>query len=376
MSLADRLVDEIRAHGPLTVEGFMERALYDPAEGYYSTAVQRSGRTGDFFTSVDAGPLFGQLIAELAARVWAQRGGAAFDLVEAGAGNGRLTGDVLDALKAEQPECYRSVRVTLVERSPAARRAHGAVAARHSGIALGSTAAVPAPVSGFLFANELLDAMPVHRVVQTRDGLREVYVTAEASHLALVLGPLSDPALGAYFESAGVTLPEGVTADISPAAVAWTAAAARHLDWGAILLIDYGAEAAELFSARHPDGTLVSYARHQLDPASPRASRRCPAWLEAPGQRDLTAHVDFTSVGRAAERGGARRGWLVDQTRLLLGLGLADRLSAVSGTGVDDVRWRLAAKTLAAPHGIGASHRALLVSKGIDGTRLLRPVSP
>jgi SAM-dependent MidA family methyltransferase len=374
MSLTDRLIDEIRARGALTVAEFMERALYDPAEGYYAKVAQRSGRAGDFFTSVDAGPLFGQLIAELAARAWSRHPAAPFDLVEAGAGNGRLMRDVLDTLLAERPDCYRALRATLVERSEVARQAHDAIASVHAGIPVASSGEVPERFEGLLFANELLDAMPVHRVVQTRHGLREVYVVVDAGRLAIALGQPSNDAVVSYLDAAGVSLPQGVTADISPAAVAWTAGAAQRLRWGAILLIDYGHEASALFSDHHRDGTLVSYTRHQLDPVSRDAGPRHPAWLEDAGQRDLTAHVDFTSVSRAAEREGARREWLVDQTRLLLGLGLATRLSGTHGSGLGDVKWRLAAKTLAGPHGLGGSHQALLLSKGLDAARLLTPV--
>ena len=161
-------------------------------------------------------------------------------------------------------------------------------------------------------------------------------------------------------------------ADVSPAAVAWTGDAARRLVRGAMLLIDYGHEASTLFAGHLLGGTLASYARHRLDPSRAREdSPRHPAWLEEPGQRDLTAHVDFTSVARVAEREGARREWLVDQTRLLLGLGLAERFAAVRGSGVADVRWRLAAKTLVGPQGLGESHKALLFTKGLSGAGLL-----
>ena len=356
----------------MTVAAFMERALYDPDGGYYTGAGQRSGRDGDFYTSVDAGPLFGQLLAELIARVWARHREANFDLVEAGAGNGRLMGDVLDALRTSHAECHASLRVRLVERSAVARQAHDALAARHDPLPVHSSPDLPERFDGLLFANELLDAMPAHRLVQTDRGLREAYVREDAGRLALGLGPVSSPALASYVGEVGVELPAGATVDVSPAAVAWVGDAARRLGRGAMLLIDYGHEARTLFAGHLLGGTLASYARHRLDPSRAREnSPRHPAWLEEPGQRDLTAHVDFTSVARAAEREGARREWLVDQTRLLLGLGLAGRFATASGSGVADVRWRLAAKTLVGPQGLGESHKALLLTKGLHGAGLL-----
>ena len=370
-SLLARLLDEIRGHGPLTVAAFMERALYDPGDGYYTSAAQRSGRAGDFYTSVDAGPIFGQVLAEFVVRAWRQRPAAPFDLVEAGAGNGRLARDVLDALRTWHPDCHASLRVTLVERSALARAAHDGLRVEHAPLSITSSPDLPDAFEGVLIANELLDAMPFHRVVQTDGGLQEAYVTVEGDTLALTLGDVSSPVVGSYLDGAGVSLPVHGIADVSPAAAEWSREAARRLRWGAMLLIDYGYEAADLFSEYRLGGTLASYARHQLDPSRERDTPSRPAWLEDPGQRDLTAHVDFTTVARAAESAGARREWFGDQTRLMLGLGLADRLAAVSGPGVADVKWRLAAKTLVGPHGIGGTHRALLMTKGISGGSLV-----
>ena len=101
--LHDRIVSIVRESGPITVARFMNLALYDPEDGYYTSAAQRSGKQGDFYTSVDVSPLFGELIAEQLAEMWEvlRSGGAdRFDLVEAGAGNGRLARDILDAAAA------------------------------------------------------------------------------------------------------------------------------------------------------------------------------------------------------------------------------------------------------------------------------------
>ena len=173
MSLLDHIVSEIRSRGPLTVAEFMERALYHPELGYYTRAQQRSGRDGDFFTSVDVGPLFGEAIAAQLAEMWEvlkAAGAGRFDVVEAGAGNGRLARDVMDAAAAHFPDCYSHIKLTLVERSAAARAAQPATLGPHMACRPLLRSTLPPAITGVIFANELLDAFPVHVVTRTTEG--------------------------------------------------------------------------------------------------------------------------------------------------------------------------------------------------------------
>lgn len=340
----------------------MERALYDPTHGYY-TAGRRSGAGGDFYTSVDAGPAFGRLLARQFRRMWEAAGRPpAFDLVEAGAGNGQLMRDVLDALAVESPDTYAATRITLVERSAGARVEHAARLEPHHTRPTSSTAAVPDGIHGVLFANELLDALPVHRVVATEQGLREVYVTVREDRLLTVLGPLSSDALAAYFADVGVAPLVGVVADVSLAGVTWVREAARAITRGYLLLIDYGHDAHRLFGDAHRSGTLRAYRRHLVDP--PTGPWGGPAWLDRPGEQDLTAQVDFTAVRRAAELEGLT--WLgcVPQGRWLLSLGLGDLLEQASGTSVADVRDRLQLRSLILPDGPAGTHHVLVAARG------------
>ena len=164
----------------MTVAAFMDLALYDPSLGYYARAAQRSGRAGDFYTSVDVGPLFGDLlelqIAEMADILDAtsalddrpgagERRDAGVDLVEAGAGNGRLSADILRAAKNRHPELFTRLRLHLVEGSPEARRAQPATLVDVAPRPVSSSDSLPEAFEGILVANELLDALPVHQVV-------------------------------------------------------------------------------------------------------------------------------------------------------------------------------------------------------------------
>jgi SAM-dependent MidA family methyltransferase len=379
----------------------MELALYEPELGYYARVPRRSGRAGDFFTSVDVGPLFGELLeiqlAELS-RILNSRfqiPNSSFDLVEAGAGNGRLSADILGAAKRRDPAFYESVRLHLVEASAEARRAQGDTLADVADRVVSSGPALPESFHGVLVANELLDALPVHQVVMRASGLREVYVDSAtrgaagrgagvrcqvpvpgtgarhqsqtpppAPFLILREGPLSTPALAAYLDRLGVTLEPGWRVEINLQAVDWIRDAASRLERGFIILIDYGHEARDLYSASHSAGTLTTFARHRSQ--GPESSTEAPAWLQHPGDQDLTAHVDFTSVRAAAEAEGLTTIGFLDQTYFLLGL--------VDGLELDDRKARAALKTLVMPGGLGSTHKVLILGKGV-GTPALRGCS-
>jgi len=379
--LTNPIVDAIHERGPLTVAAFMDLALYHPELGYYARAPQRSGRAGDFFTSVDVGPLFGELlalqIAEMANILTTHHPHTAefptVDLVEAGAGNGRLSADVLRALRRDDPDAYTRVRLHLVETSAAARREQPAILDDIADRLASSASAVPDSYEGVLFANELLDALPVHQVVMREDGLREVYVDLNAATGALAVreGPPSTPALVEYLKRLDVTLEPGWRVEINLAAVEWMRDASRRLRRGFLVLIDYGHPACELYSATHAGGTLTSFARHRM--AGPETGTADPPWLANPGAQDITAHVDFTSVRAAAEAEGLETIGFLDQTYFLLGLyGAQD--TAATLTDSASLRTRLALKTLLMPGGLGSTMKVLILGKGV-GTPPLRGCS-
>jgi SAM-dependent MidA family methyltransferase len=368
----------------MTVARFMEIALYDPVGGYYAVARRRSGQAGDFYTSVDVSALFGATLAQLVARTWERCGRpAAFDVVEAGASDGRLARDVLDTLSREAPDAYDALRLTLVERSATARAIQAETLRPHASRLQACRADLPETITGLLYANELLDAFPVHRIRMTSAGLRETYVEEHLGTLTLVEGPPSTPRLQQYLDTVGVPLEPGARTDVSLTAVDWCRQAARLLRQGYLLLIDYGYEATRLHDSAQGGGTLRAYIRHLVDapaavdrrgadgaahprengratPAAQRDPDACPPWLLEPGGRDLTAHVDFTATGIALTQEGLVRETFVDQTRFLLALGLMDQLRDVTGSSLAATRRRLAARALIAPDGLGSTHRALL----------------
>jgi SAM-dependent MidA family methyltransferase len=370
----------IRERAPMTVAAFMELALYHPEFGYYARAARRSGRGGDFFTSVDVGPLFGELLARQLAEMAAILNSAfgirnCFDLVEAGAGDGRLSADILDAACLHSPDFYRSVRLHLVEASPAARKAQARTLAGHADKLVWSDSTLPGSFEGVLIANELLDALPVHQVVMREDGLREVYVTASLDGFALAEGPPSTPVLGEYLARLGVELEPGWCVEINLGALDWIRDAARRLHRGFIVVIDYGHEARELYSASHSSGTLTSF-RHHRSAGPERAG--APEWLRSPGEQDITSHVDFTSLRAVAESEGLQTLGYLDQTYFLMGLlppDLGDRESIPNPQSVGNPQSAIRnLKTLILPGGLGSTHKVMIFGRGV-GTPSLRGCS-
>ena len=372
-ALLSLITTRVREAGRITVAEFIERALYEPALGYYTGTEQRSGSQGDFFTSVDLGPLFGGLLAGAMADVWRRLGEpASFDLVEAAAGNGRLTAGILDGLARRHPACYTSTHVSLVERSDAARAAQPATLARHTARLVSSSTSLPAHISGVLYANELLDAMPSHLVVMRRDGLREVYVTLRGHRLVTCEGPPSTPAIGEYLQRAEASLPLDCFGEVNLAAADWTRRAARALERGLLLLVDYGHEARDLYSTVRPQGTLATFKRHAVE-----ARDEGPGWLLEPGERDITAHVDLTSICLAATSEGLEHLGTMDQSSFLLSQDV-ETLLGESGLAPDEqLRRRLAMKTLLMPNGLGSTLKVMLFGRGIGhevpAARPLRP---
>lgn len=315
VGLVGRIRDEIRRDGPMTFARFMELALYDPVGGYYRSDAPRPGRGGDFVTAPELDPIFGEMLARAVAQAWDRLGRPEpFVVVEHGAGEGALAVPLLDALPAGIR--YRPIDVD--ERRLTALRDRLAAAGSADRLDEGS---VEEPFDGVLIANEVLDALPVHRVRRSGHELRELAVdVGDDEAFVEVEIPPSTPALQERLRAEGIELDDGQTAEICLALDDWVAAAAAPLRRGLVILIDYGAPAVELYHPiRRRDGTLRAYVRHQVhdDP------------YRFVGRQDLTAHVDVTAVERAAHAAGLSTVGITTQAEALMGLGIEDRLREI-----------------------------------------------
>ena len=316
--LLEAIRDEIERRGPMTFARFMEVALYDPERGYYRGADARPGRGGDFMTAPEMHPIFGRAIARFVDDVWLALGRPTpFTIREHGAGTGALIEAILAGLEADGSGALDALRYRAVEVAPARL---AALRARLEGIGRDSILEADGdePIDGLILANEVLDALPTHRVVARAGELREVLVGLdEAGRLVDVEAPPTTPRLADRLAAEDVVLADGQRAEICLALDPWVERVAMGLGRGVVLLVDYGHPAAELYlPTRRFAGTLVAYLRHQVhdDP------------YLAIGRQDLTAHVDVTAVERAGRAAGLDHLATVTQARFLDRLGAGEIL--------------------------------------------------
>ena len=346
-TLTEILREEIRDQGPISFARFMEMALYCPNLGYYERRRETVGRGGDFFTSVSVGALFGELLgfqfaawfdeqlakvganlfdgspAAQRSRTSASRGAARspFQIVEAGAHDGRLALDILTWFRQHRPDLFGMLEYWILEPS-GTRQQWQAQALRefdervrwfHSWDLIPSRC-----IRGVIFANELLDAFPVHRLgwnANDRDWF-EWGVSCEEDQFVWVKLTGGKNSTGRTEKSSSwprlpdgllAVLPDGFTTEISPTAEMWWGQAAAALEQGKLMTIDYGLLAEDFFTQQRAEGTLRAFRSHH-------ASSNL---LDCVGEQDLTSHVNFSELRRSGERAGLQTEALISQSKFL-----------------------------------------------------------
>lgn len=318
-ALARQLHAQINRAGPIRFAEFMQRALYDPAHGYYSRSQPQIGRHGDFFTSVSVGPFFGELLAFQFARWlegllpigenldWDRR----FQLVEAGAHNGQLAFDLLDTLEESDRKLFASLEYWIVEPSEARRATQQRMLSRFKNVRwFESLAQIGPRVRGVFFSNELLDAMPVHvfrwnAVAQTWN---EMGVGISGEEFVWMPLPSSTMGVPKLPNELLTVLPDGYTLELpAPATLQWWSEAGKTIASGKLMTIDYGGIFEELLLPGKNGGTLRSYSRHRIGSDV----------LANPGEQDITAHVNFSEIQRAGELAGLKTEVFTTQSQFL-----------------------------------------------------------
>ena len=348
---------DIAARGPLRFDAYMARALFDPRHGYYGAGRARIGRGGDFYTNVSVGRMFGRVIAAQCAEVWERLGEPAdFRFVEQGANDGRLAADVLTALASDHPRCADATRVTLVEPFASLESAQRAtLAAFAPRVRWVPDLDALEPFAGIHFSNEYADALPVRLFVWAAGQWRERHVTVDAAG-ALAFVDLEPTDLPSELPPAA---PEGYVAEARPEARAWVRQIAARLERGVVLIVDYGFPRHQLYAPWREAGTLSCY----------RAHRRDDDVLADPGEKDLTAHVDFTAVAEAGIAAGLEIAGFSDQYHFLVGaatpLLLAMEENPASREREADLRGM---KTLLHPETMGTQFKYLALSRELPNS--------
>ena len=345
----------------------MQTCLYHPEFGYYMQGQERTGVRGDYFTSPDLHPVFARLVARQAVELWEVKGRPPhFSWVEMGPGRGWFARDFLCWARSAQPEFYGALDYVAIEPGPRQRlllRERLAEDKLQSKVRILENLAQLEPQTGCFFSNELVDAFPAAVVTRAGGRLKEVYVTAEGEELREKLGPLSTTEIAAYVARYAKGIEEGHRVEANLRAVEWIRAVAERLTRGFVITIDYGDLAPRLYGPDRPGGTLMAYRGHVATEDVYRA----------PGEQDMTSHVNFSALIEAGKDAGLELTGFTTQERFLLALGEENQFGDLYDPGqseTEQLEARLKLKRLINPEGMGNIFKVLIQHRALDAPRL------
>ncbi len=391
-ALVDALRARIERESAITFRDYMDAVLYHPQLGYYASR-QPMGREGDYLTSPEVHSMFGALVGKQIAEMWRAMGEpAALDVIEQGAGTGRMAHDLLRWASRREPAFFAAMRYRIVEISASLRERQRETLATLPDLRGGQVEwldELPDAIEGVVVTNELLDSFPVHRVTDQSPGrsdpspnpfpkgkgdetdltpspfpkgkgnFSEVWVTWQDGEFVEERRAPSTPRIEEYFGALGLTPASGCTVEVNLHAVDWVAEVAKKLRRGYVLTFDYGYEASELYAPWRRDGTLMGFYKH--NPSSDPYARI--------GKQDMTAHVDFTSIKRAGQEHGLSVAGFTAQSRCLANLGIGAAIEEVAKeapSALEEYYARRRAVTeLIDPAGLGRI-RVLAQRKGVE----------
>ncbi|WP_036480521.1 class I SAM-dependent methyltransferase [Myxosarcina sp. GI1] len=357
----------------ITFAEFMNLVLYHQQFGYYSSGVANIGSAGDFFTSSSLGRDFGELLATQLVEMWQNLGSPdRFTVVEMGAGNGSLAADILAYVRENELDFTKALEYIIIERSPAliARQQKLLKSFSDLNLTWKTWAEIPDNyIVGCCFANELVDAFPVHQLMVRSQKLKEVYLTVRENQLTEVVGELSTSKLKDYFNALDLDLtseryPDNYRTEVNLTALDWLKTITRKLKKGYLITIDYGYTAEKYYHPQRSQGTLQCYYRHR---------RHNNPYVNL-GEQDLTTHVDFTALERQGKLLGLENIGFTKQGMFLMALGLSDRLNKLSSGefSPDQIfKRRDALHQLISPTGLG-SFGVLIQGKDVANSSSLR----
>jgi SAM-dependent MidA family methyltransferase len=380
VNLRQKIEQEIRERGPIAFSRYMEFCLYDPELGYYLRNAEQFGKAGDFYTSSDVHAVFGRLMARQFEEMWRVMGSPEqIEILELGPGRGLFSQDVLDWSEKKFPGFFRALHYSLVESSLALRERLQATLKQHFRSGKASLLQRPKPPSDegphvtasavpnevifcralaaevpvIAFANEFFDALPVE--VLSFPG--ELRISEKDGRFLETWHPASAEALE-FLDRHSVHPEAGERIEAPLIAQRYMSQIAAAVTRGFIIAIDYGYTRQELLAGRHR-GTIAAYRQHSAS-ANP---------YEAPGEQDITAHVNFTALAHVAQQNGMQVQPLLTQSQFLMGIGEQNQFAdAFEECQLPQERAKVALqlKHLVTPSGMGESFHVLVASKNVE----------
>ena len=359
MSLRDKIASEIRAGGPMPFSRYMEMCLYDAEFGYYSRSMEQFGKAGDFYTSSDVHAVFGRLLARQFEEMWrALESPDRLRLLELGPGRGLFAKDVLDWSEKKWPEFFRAITYALIEKSTSLRARLQSTLDRH--VRAGKVEVAPEMRKGLLdeptiiFGNEFFDAFPVD--VVSAAGM--LHLDANENRLQETFLPV--PAkVDEHLDRYSVRPERNERLEAGLAAYEAMRKLAKLTERGFVIFIDYGYTREEQLAGRHR-GTVMAYRGHSTS-ANP---------YEAPGEQDITAHVNFSALAAAAQLERMQVEKLLTQSQFLMGIGEVNQFADAfeeCRLPQEQAKVALQLKHLVTPIGMGETFHVLVASKGVPG---------
>ncbi|MBP3964227.1 class I SAM-dependent methyltransferase [Paenibacillus lignilyticus] len=338
----------------ISFHDYMAMCLYDEKEGYYRSGKIRIGKKGDFYTSSAIGSIMGEKLANCAAALAESRMESAIRIAEWGAGTGLLSQQMITAWSAAGHSWLSQAQHYIVDSNPvhlveAQARLEQALAGLDNAAAprpqlqfmtpeeaknvwkdanncAGGASSPTETTYSIIIANELLDAFPVHRIVMIEGQLWELGVAmkdnADEDAFRYVYTALTDERIAEVLRRDEIDLLEGQITEVNLAAERWITEMSKMVEQGALMLVDYGHEAQEITASHRMQGTLLCYKDHVAHDRP----------FSAPGEQDITSHVNFTACRHAADRAGWQVQYYDTQKQFLLDQGLLQDLVAHDGT--------------------------------------------
>ena len=311
MELKDIIIEKIKSQGLISFKDFMEMALYYPSLGYYTSERNIIGKDGDFYTSSTVSNSFGAMIAreiERNCKLLPQR---EISIVEYGAGTGFQSHDILNYLKVNNEELYKSITYYIIEKSEALikkQKSH----LTEKVIWINKIEEI-APINGFVISNEVPDNFAVHQVIM-EDELMEIFVDYDGDFKEIKIKAGDE--LVQYFKELNIILPLGFRTEINLEATEWISSIANSIENGFVITIDYGFESEELYSSKRREGTINCYHKHSIN-YNPYINI---------GEQDITTHINFSALNHWGMKHGLIPGKLINQATFLNNNGLVEYL--------------------------------------------------